>query len=245
MAPPMQNQSYLLKALLVFYCIVPAFLFAQKIKSNSWAETKTSGSGVLTFYWFESRPFIYKNEVGQLMGIEHDVMLGFTQYLKAKHGISLQVQWIEAAGFQNVIDRVGQSTEPCFGASAFSITDERKKDPNYPYITKGDLNGDNKTDYAVLITDDKDSFDELNVRLAIIPAGGPITLSERLYTNTHTALVPLPPNSTITDSGEKIVAKSGAIHVKSLNTIVESVRTPSYIYWDGARFKDAFTSMIK
>ena len=139
MAPPMQNQSYLLKALLVFYCIVPAFLFAQKIKSNSWAETKTSGSGVLTFYWFESRPFIYKNEVGQLMGIEHDVMLGFTQYLKAKHGISLQVQWIEAAGFQNVIDRVGQSTEPCFGASAFSITDERKKTVDFSPTYMADI----------------------------------------------------------------------------------------------------------
>jgi signal transduction histidine kinase len=110
--------------------------FAQQDGIKSWADAKASHQATLPVYWFESRPFISINDQGQLAGIEYDLILGFAAFVKQQYAVDVKIQWIEAESFQNTFDRVQQSTTPCLGASAFSITPERKAllDFSPPYM---------------------------------------------------------------------------------------------------------------
>jgi signal transduction histidine kinase len=100
---------------------------AQEKSIKTWAEAKEAKQVTLPVYWFESRPFIYENDQGELTGIEYDLINGFAAFVKERYQVDITIQWTEANGFQNAFDRVQQSTTPCFGASAFSITADRKK----------------------------------------------------------------------------------------------------------------------
>jgi signal transduction histidine kinase len=99
-------------------------IFAQTT-GISWRAIQQQRQGVLPVYWYESRPFIFKNANGQLAGIEYELINDFTIFLQKKYGITLEIQWIEAEGFDNVLQQVTRS-EACFGVSAFSITNERE-----------------------------------------------------------------------------------------------------------------------
>lgn len=120
----------------VLLCLLSLTTIAQTSGVKSWAEARTSHQAVLPVYWFESRPFIYENANGQLTGIEHDLIQSFAGYVKKNYNVDLTIKWIEATGFQNVFDRVQKSKTPCLGASAFSITRERKEKVNFspPYM---------------------------------------------------------------------------------------------------------------
>lgn len=121
----------------IWLCLNTHTIFSQQSEVKSWTEAQSSKQAVLPVYWFESRPFIFKNEEGTLMGIEYDLINSFTRFVKTRYNVSIQIQWIEASGFQNTLDRVHESTTPCLGASAFSITSERKNlvDFSPPYMS--------------------------------------------------------------------------------------------------------------
>ena len=116
-----------LKFLSLLFSCVSLLGYAQQSDTPSWSDAKRTKKAILPVYWFESRPFIYRNKAGQLTGIEHDLVLNFADYIKQQYEVDLTIKWIEADGFQNTFDRVQQSTTPCLGASAFSITTNRKE----------------------------------------------------------------------------------------------------------------------
>lgn len=109
----------------------------QNITPLTWADAKATKEVTLPVYWFESRPFIYANDNGQLTGIEYDLILNFAAFVKERYKVDVKIRWIGADGFQNTFDRVQQSTTPCLGASAFSITASRKELIDYspPYMS--------------------------------------------------------------------------------------------------------------
>lgn len=101
-------------------------LLAQPALGVTWENLKSKKKGTLPVFWYESRPFIFKTEEGNLSGIEYDLINSFADYVKKSHNVDLKIEWIEAEGFNNVLTEVSQSASPSFGASAFSITDKRK-----------------------------------------------------------------------------------------------------------------------
>jgi signal transduction histidine kinase len=103
----------------------------------SWERVKEAKKGSLSVYWFESRPFIYKNADEQLAGIEYELIKGLAEFVKQKHNVDLEINWIEDKTFENVFYRLQHATAPCFGASAFSITQERQALVNFspPYMS--------------------------------------------------------------------------------------------------------------
>ena len=125
------------KILLIALCCLAITANCQNSTIKSWTEAKESKEVTLPVYWFESRPFIYENDNGQLAGIEYDLITNFATFVKQRHNVEVKIQWIEAEGFQNTFDRVQQSTTPCLGASAFSITSNRKELIDYspPYMS--------------------------------------------------------------------------------------------------------------
>ncbi len=58
-------------------------------QGNSWAEVKKTGKGKIKIYWYESRPFIYKDETGEMKGIEEEILTGFKEYVREKYNVEL------------------------------------------------------------------------------------------------------------------------------------------------------------
>ena len=118
----------------------------------------------------------------------------------------------------------------------YYLTAGRKKDPNYPFIIKGDFNGDNKMDYAALVTNDKIYYDALVTRVAILPAEGSIVLIDENSFN-KTVLTAVPKSSLIegydgpTGANKKVKLKVDAIDVNNHDG------GGYYIYWNGTEFK--------
>lgn len=110
--------------------------FSQFLHCQSWEEAQSTGKAQLNVYWYTSQPFIYQNEIGELVGIEYDLLEGFKDYLKVEKNIDLQVNWIKAEDFSNILDLSKKGQSNFIGISAFSITDDRKKfaDFSVPYL---------------------------------------------------------------------------------------------------------------
>jgi hypothetical protein len=109
--------------------------------STSWKETKAKGSGNISILWYDIEPFIYRNSIGGIMGVEYELMEGFKGFLKQKYSINLDIDWMDAGAFENIYPEVRKSKEKgLFGLSFYSITDERKKEVKFspPYMP--DLN---------------------------------------------------------------------------------------------------------
>ncbi|MEQ9117001.1 ATP-binding protein [Fulvivirga sp.] len=103
--------------------------FVSWAQPDSWESTRQKKSGTIDLYWYVSSPFIFKNADNSLTGIEYELMQGFSQYVKDKYGVELALNWIEGNGFKGTYERIKTSRQSGdFGISAFSITDQRKKD---------------------------------------------------------------------------------------------------------------------
>ena len=127
-----------MKALKIIFLLVcfTQLSWGQSRHKNAWENVKKNGAGEISIYWHESRPFIWK-EGDILKGIEYDLILEFKNFIKEKHDIELTINWIEASSFSDTYQSVKNTTIPgVFGASAFSITDDRKSEVNFspPYM---------------------------------------------------------------------------------------------------------------
>lgn len=103
----------------------------------TWAEALRAKKATLYIYWYESRPFIYENENGQMAGIEQEILTGFKDYVREKYHVDLTLQWKETQNFENTYLTVCNETLPgAFGVSAFSITQTRKERVKFtlPYM---------------------------------------------------------------------------------------------------------------
>jgi signal transduction histidine kinase len=105
-------------------------------KTKTWEETRQNGTGTLTVYWYESKPFIYRNGKELLEGVEYDLVEGFKKYVKDRYQVNLTINWIETNSFGDTYQTVRKSEVPCLGASAFSITPERELEVGFapPYM---------------------------------------------------------------------------------------------------------------
>jgi hypothetical protein len=111
----------------------------------------------------------------------------------------------------------------------YFIVPKRKEDPDYPYITKGDFNGDGRTDTAAVVTDDHKE----NFRIAILVGPGQIELwEEDILINAALTTVPkgMIEGGDI-DHPKKIKMKGDGINVEYFE------QASFVIYWNGNSFK--------
>jgi hypothetical protein len=116
----------------------------------------------------------------------------------------------------------------------YFIVPKRKDNPNYPYITRGDFNGDNKPDIAAVVTDTIIK----NFRIAIFLGQDNIKLWEEDVM--FDAALSTVPKSTIEgmdgDKTKKIKLNSDGINVEYFE------KASFVIYWDNSSFKRIQTS---
>lgn len=121
----------------LFFSLLILFASTSLAQPTSWESTRQNKAGTIDIYWFVSSPFIFQNAANALTGIEYELMQGFKKYLNDKYQVDLTLNWIEGNGFQGTYQRIKTSRQSGdFGISAFSITDERKKDVLFskPYM---------------------------------------------------------------------------------------------------------------
>ena len=114
----------------------------------------------------------------------------------------------------------------------YFIIPKRKETPNYPYITKGDFNGDGKADMAAVVTDST----KTRYQVAIILGPDNIKFWEEdimvdaaLTTITKSEIISIP-----NEENEKI--KKIKMKVDGIN--VEYFERASFVvYWDKSSFK--------
>lgn len=93
---------------------------------SNWDQAKQTKKAKLNLSWYTSKPFIYENDEGNLMGVEVEMINLFKEYVLEKHQVDLELNWVKANDFGNIFTRIENNTyENGFGVSAFSITDER------------------------------------------------------------------------------------------------------------------------
>lgn len=111
----------------------------------------------------------------------------------------------------------------------YFIIPRRKTEPNYPYITKGDYNADDKPDMAALVTDSS----KTNYRVAIILGADNIKLWEEDIM-IDAALSSIPPSTIDGIDGEK----TKKIKLKGDGINIEYFEKASFVlYWDKSSFK--------
>lgn len=123
------------------------------------------------------------------------------------------------------------------GQFDYFITPKRKENPDYPYIAKGDFNGDEKPDIAALVTDSS----KRNYQLVIIMNADEdtnqiITWKEDIAEDAAISFIP---KSVIEGfEGEK----TKKIKMKADGINVEYFETSSFVlYWSGSAFKRIWT----
>lgn len=123
----------ILGGLLMLLCTTP--VECQKPvdqKGDTWTQVKKDGKGTIVVYWYESRPFVFKDDAGELHGIEYELLEGFKDYLNKTQHITLQIVWKETSSFNDVYTTIAKKEEAgAFGASAFSITPKRRSEVNF------------------------------------------------------------------------------------------------------------------
>jgi len=110
----------------------------------------------------------------------------------------------------------------------YFIVPKRKEQPNYPYITKGDFNGDGKADLAAVVTDSTRSIYQVAIIL------GPDNIKfwdEDIMVDAALSTVP---KSTIEGmDGEK----TKKVKLKADGIVVEYFEQSSFVlYWDKTSF---------
>ncbi|MEM6830697.1 MAG: ATP-binding protein [Bacteroidota bacterium] len=119
-----------------FLLLIPGILSAQ-----TWEQARVDKKAQLNVNWFNTVPFIYQDENGDLAGIEYELTLLFKDYLSSEYNVSVELNWTQFDDFGLLIDSVKDSPRPNYlAASAFSITESRKKfldftDPYLPDLT--------------------------------------------------------------------------------------------------------------
>lgn len=129
--------KFFFSALILFVCTIQIAFTQSGIGTITWDEAKEKGKASIYVYWYESRPFIYQDEKGEMQGIEEEIITGFKTYAREKHNVDLTIVWKETRNFENTYQTICDEKLPgVFGSSAFSITPQRKERVNFtlPYM---------------------------------------------------------------------------------------------------------------
>ena len=86
--------------------------------------------------WYTSFPFIYENEEGVVSGIEPEMLQLFKDYLEREKGQNVELTFKKAINFEDILKSVQLKKPDLVGASALSITEERKEYAQFtePYL---------------------------------------------------------------------------------------------------------------
>jgi signal transduction histidine kinase len=104
--------------------------------SESWQAILDKKEGSVEIVWSTLEPFIYKDEAGNLKGIEADFLRDFFSFLEKKYKVRIKIRWRQVNQFSEIEPLIKNRTGCYFGVAAFSITEDRKRNVDFmpPYM---------------------------------------------------------------------------------------------------------------
>jgi signal transduction histidine kinase len=164
-------RSFLLSNVLFFFlllCNAPYGI------AQSWETVNRKHSGKLTIYWYESRPFVYQTREG-MAGIEFEVLQKFKTYLRQKYKADVTLEWKKSESFGRLCEIIRDGKNPnVLGASAFSITDDRRQTMSFSPAYMSDI--------TVLLTSGNIPIaDNLHAFYRSLPSLKAITIEQTTY----------------------------------------------------------------
>ncbi|MBS1556025.1 MAG: transporter substrate-binding domain-containing protein, partial [Bacteroidetes bacterium] len=113
--------------LLAFVIFLSAAIDTHCQQNFTWRDAQKIKKGTITIFWFPNNSFGFEEPGGRLTGIEVEIMRLFQQYLKSKHGVQVEINWVPQETFKQVLDHMRyDSLSGVFGVAGFSFTEERK-----------------------------------------------------------------------------------------------------------------------
>ena len=113
--------------LVVLLSLASHISLSQKLGGDSWANVKSSGSGVLTVIYSQQFGLIFKDKDGHVKGVCVDILSDFAKFLKESHGTNLTIKYAaEIPAFSEFLS-TAQNTPHILGVTNTTITEERKK----------------------------------------------------------------------------------------------------------------------
>lgn len=118
-------------------------------------------------YWYESQPFIFRDNNG-MAGIEYEIVEDFRRYLKKNYGVELNVVWKEGRSFGDTYKLIKNSKRSgIFGVSAFSVTPERQRDVAFSKSYMSDISV-LITSKGIPIVQSREEFNEVFSKLTAV-----------------------------------------------------------------------------
>ena len=109
---------------LLFLSLIPLDFYGQSSaieEASSWSEVISTRQGKVVFYYYPASPFIYlENE--NVTGIEFELANSFVEFIEEEYNVKLDIEWVMADQFDDVIYKLKDFKSGVFGASSLSIT---------------------------------------------------------------------------------------------------------------------------
>ncbi|MFT4755980.1 MAG: ABC-type amino acid transport substrate-binding protein, partial [Vicingaceae bacterium] len=120
-------------------------LFITAVSAQSFENASESKKATLNVMYFENEPYAYKNEKGDLVGIEIDIMNSFVTWIKSEKGIELKLKFMPFSEFSSFYAQIQTAPMNSIGLGSVTITENRLNEVKFsaPYLKN----------VSVLITD--------------------------------------------------------------------------------------------
>lgn len=120
--------------------ILILFLFkGNLVSAKTFQDILDEGSGKVKVFYYPIEPFIYKDDIGNLLGIEKEMMDSYLRFIEKKYSVKLFIEWEQVPTFDSVFDYVKKSEIPAFGVSVISKTEDRAKLVSFSYSYMPDV----------------------------------------------------------------------------------------------------------
>ncbi len=107
--------------------------FAQ---TDSYANAWTNKKGTLNVAYLNNYPYSYKNDNGELTGVEIDIIKEFAVWLEAKKGIVLTINYEGFDDFAKFYENIKIKKTNSIGAGSVTVTSDRAREVKFssPYL---------------------------------------------------------------------------------------------------------------
>jgi hypothetical protein len=114
---------------------------------DTWAAVQASGGGRVHVLYVPADGFAYRDAGGNLTGVTVEVMRHFAAWVRAEHGVELDIDFVAEEDWRTFYGRVRDAPSGVFGIGNVTITEARRSELQFspPYLTN----------VAVLITHER------------------------------------------------------------------------------------------
>jgi ABC-type amino acid transport substrate-binding protein len=109
-------------------------LYSQSYSSDSFSTILKNKKGKITVLYRNAVPMAYKD--GKMKGIEVEIFMHFIHFIKSRHKLKIDIEWVRSDDFSEFYNSVKNSNGSVFGIGSVSIKESRKKELKFspPYI---------------------------------------------------------------------------------------------------------------